>query len=524
MDLFERLQADLELRKAQGNYREMPLISYRQDNIFFDSTGYIDLASNDYLCVARDSSFVNEFFETFNDKEASGSQYAQQILTSFINSGSTGSRLLTGNQLAYTYCEDLLASLFSRTVSCPWSPDGSLPRNGIGHDRNATDEYIKNNTLSSVYASYQTQSSSSFTSFENTSALSQQDKSSSLSLEQENVELSQDGVSNRESVSRQNKVGSQDSVSRQDAARGSNFQNLDSQDLIRDCLYLNSGYDANSGIISTLFGEHDLLLVDKLAHASIIDGMLHSKAKSMRFAHNNMEHLEKLLSLHASHYANVIIVTESVFSMDGDRAKLKHIVELKKQYPNVLIYVDEAHSFGLLGEGGLGLCQELDVLDQVDFIMGTLSKAIGSQGAFLICPRVVKYYLVNYMRNFVYSTALPPFNVAFSMYMVGLLNTTIMQYRRDYLNKICNYLHLNLMEMDLIPSESQIQPLITGDNDKAAYMSEVFKHAGLLALPIRYPTVPLNKVRLRISLNCNLRIDDVDLICSLIKRYRNMFI
>lgn len=499
MDLFERLQADLELRKAQGNYREMPLISYRQDDILFDSTSYIDLASNDYLCVARDSSFINEFFETFNDKEASGSQYAQQILTSFINSGSTGSRLLTGNQLAYTYCEDLLASLFSRTVSCPWSPDGSLPRNGIGHDRNATDEYIKNNTPSSVHTSNQTQSSSSNSS-ENSSALSDQDTLSPLSSEHENVEQSKDPESSTSPL------------------------HLTSQDLIRDCLYLNSGYDANSGIISTLFGEHDLLLVDKLAHASIIDGMLHSKAKSMRFAHNNMEHLEKLLSLHASHYANVIIVTEAVFSMDGDRAKLKHIVELKKQYPNVLIYVDEAHSFGLLGEGGLGLCQELAVLDQVDFIMGTLSKAIGSQGAFLICPRVVKYYLVNYMRSFVYSTALPPFNVAFSMYMVGLLNTTIMQYRRDYLNKICNYLHLNLMEMDLTPSESQIQPLITGDNDKAAYMSEVFKHAGLLALPIRYPTVPLNKVRLRISLNCNLRIDDVDLICSLIKRYRNMFI
>lgn len=733
MELFERLQAELEVRKAQGNYRELPLISYRQDNILFDSSTYIDLASNDYLCVARDGIFVKEFFETFNDSEASGSKFAQQILANFINPGSTGSRLLTGNQLAYSYCEDLLASLFSRSQSCPWSPDNAVYRHT--HQTGFSEEQTRNAQQSYAYraeylgktqanvaelnssmqaeqkvktTSYEAKLSAPYSKLESSAyvtcgkdikaslaktkseapkdisitqsslaakdtveaasqlptqlgfelyaqaqAAKAVDKHSSLdkcsstdkgmssdkhstlskgssveknsSLEKNNssdkntntdkhssldkcshteagtcatlaknlasspavlsatkLEQSTDSLSlnkhnsgllkmtehksplsklsalaaqtkqsdslqakNSELLSqeeqicsrsvaevaslttKQNKAIKNKSLYKQDSRKlygvAASALKVDKQAMARDCLYLNSGFDANCGILSTLFKEGDLLLVDKLAHASLIDGMLQSKAKAIRFAHNDMDHLAHLLQTHAAQYANVVVVTEAVFSMDGDRAKLKQIVEFKKKYPNLLIYVDEAHSFGLLGENGLGLCQELQVLDKVDFIMGTLSKAIGSQGAFLICPRVVKHYLINYMRNFIYATALPPVNVAFSMYIVGLLDTRAMQYRRNYLQKICNYLHLNLLEMDLMPSESQIQPLITGDNNKAAYMSEVFKRAGLLALPIRHPTVPLNKVRLRMSLNCNLRIDDVDLICSLIKRYRTMF-
>lgn len=612
MYFFERLQADLELRKKQGNYRELPMTSFRQDNILFDSERYIDLASNDYLCVARDSHFINEFFATFTDKEASGSQFAQQILNSFINSGSTGSRLLTGNQIAYTYCEDLLASLFNRTLSCPWSPDAVpssrksspyLTSDGKEKDISLTSFAQSSGEVPASYrpsdaygqpvtfherkdaaydASYLGQAnepgdpgeSEPVPNYGSESYYGHDQKSFSKSEQEFSLAAGADGgagagtagsaagagaaeadgaaARKRQATAAQkakaalasqdlahlgeqlkeltprNRTGQAASEPKLSAVEASaavikRTRNLDQQDMARDCLYLNSGFDANAGVLSTLFCEKDLLLVDKLAHASIIDGMLHSKAKAIRFAHNDMEHLSRLLEAYAHKYENVVIVTEAVFSMDGDRANLPAIIGFKQYYPNLLIYIDEAHSFGLLGEGGLGLCQELDVLDSVDFIMGTLSKAIGSQGAFLICPRVVKQYLINHMRNFIYSTALPPFNVAFSMYIVGMLNTTVMQYRRDYLNKICNYLHLNLLEMDLTPSESQIQPLITGDNNKAAYVSEVFKRAGLLALPIRHPTVPINQVRLRLSLNCNLRIDDVDLLCSLIKRYRNMF-
>ena len=191
---------------------------------------------------------------------------------------------------------------------------------------------------------------------------------------------------------------------------------------------------------------------------------------------------------------------------------------------DVLLYVDEAHSFGLFGEDGLGLCKELGVHEDVDFLVGTLSKAIGSQGAFLICSPEVKEYLVNFMRPLIFSTALPPVNVTFSMYVIGLLKTTAMQYKREYLRKISDYLHSNLQDLGIVPSQSQIQPLITGDSDKALMASHIFRRAGMLALPIRYPTVPQKQARLRLALNCNLRIDDIDLITRVIKRYRHLFV
>ena len=292
----------------------------------------------------------------------------------------------------------------------------------------------------------------------------------------------------------------------------------------RDCLYINSGFDANLGIISTLFSKNDLLLVDKLAHASIIDGMLSCSAKSVRYAHNDMEHLATLLDKYHDKYETIVIVTESVFSMDGDRAKLKEIVALKERYDNVLLYVDEAHSFGLLGDDGLGLCKELNIVDKVDFIMGTLSKAIGSYGALLICSKEVKDYLVNFMRPLIFATALPPVNVTFSLYVVGLLGNGSMKYKRDYLSKISSYLHNNLTELGLAPSQSQIQPLITGDSDKALQAYNLFRRFGLLAMPIRYPTVPQKLARLRLSLNCNIRVDDIDLVTKIVKKYRHLFL
>ena len=289
-------------------------------------------------------------------------------------------------------------------------------------------------------------------------------------------------------------------------------------------LYLSSGFEANVGILSTLFGKRDLLLVDKLAHASIIDGMLKSEAKALRYRHNDLEHLDALLAAHAGSYDNVCIVTESVFSMDGDQAKLVEIVALKQRYPNVLLYVDEAHSFGLFGSGGLGLCAELGLLAQVDFLMCTLSKALGSYGAFLLCKPLVKSYLVNFMRPFIYSTALPAVNVSFSWYILGLLHSSALHSKRVYLRKITSYLHSNLQEMGLKPSHSQIQPLITGDNEKAALAYQAFKRAGMLALPIRYPTVPQGQARLRLALNSCLSIDDIDRITRVIAHCRQLFV
>ena len=555
---YQRLRSELKARQLAGNLRELPLVSFQGDNIMLDNMPYIDLSSNDYLCIARDPKFFTTFIETMLDSKSSGSQFAGEFLISAISAGSTGSRLLTGNHTAYYFAEDLIASLFNGSMfsSINGEDESSLygvtaSANTPKYDEAAKDEVEAFKQGSCCCADSDSgncsQASSAYafstdgvgddlklaSSDPITGAVTQEldtndhRESAAQDLNNANSSLHYDDDSDAikaRASKRVPKGGSEindyDALASEEDRTGYKAPDVKA----RACLYLNSGFDANSGVLSALFGKHDLLLVDKLSHASIIDGMLHSEAKALRYAHNDMQHLEQLLQKHAHEYESVVIVTESVFSMDGDQAKLKEIVALKERYDNVLLYVDEAHSFGLFGDDGLGLCKELNLLDKVDFLMGTLGKAIGSHGAFLICSKEVKDYLVNFMRPLIYSTALPPVNITFSMYVVGLLRANAMHYKRDYLRKISSYLHSNLQELGISPSQSQIQPLITGDSQKALKAYAIFKDAGLLAMPIRHPTVPENKARLRLSLNCNLRIDDIELISALVKRNMSLFV
>ena len=555
---YQRLRSELKARQLAGNLRELPLVSFQGDNIMLDNMPYIDLSSNDYLCIARDPKFFTTFIETMLDSKSTGSQFAGEFLISAISAGSTGSRLLTGNHTAYYFAEDLIASLFNGSMFSSINGEDESSLYGVTASANTPqyDEAAKDEVeafkqgscccadsdsgncsqASSAYAfstdgvgdDLKLASSDPITGAV-TQELDTKDLSESAAQDLNNANSSllhdddSDAIKARASK-RVPKGGSEindyDALASEEDRTGYKAPDVKA----RACLYLNSGFDANSGVLSALFGKHDLLLVDKLSHASIIDGMLHSEAKALRYAHNDMQHLEQLLQKHAHEYESVVIVTESVFSMDGDQAKLKEIVALKERYDNVLLYVDEAHSFGLFGDDGLGLCKELNLLDKVDFLMGTLGKAIGSHGAFLICSKEVKDYLVNFMRPLIYSTALPPVNITFSMYVVGLLRANAMHYKRDYLRKISSYLHSNLQELGISPSQSQIQPLITGDSQKALKAYAIFKDAGLLAMPIRHPTVPENKARLRLSLNCNLRIDDIELISALVKRNMSLFV
>lgn len=555
---YQRLRSELKARQLAGNLRELPLVSFQGDNIMLDNMPYIDLSSNDYLCIARDPKFFTTFIETMLDSKSSGSQFAGEFLISAISAGSTGSRLLTGNHTAYYFAEDLIASLFNGSMFSSINGEDESSLYGVSASANTPkyDEAGKDEVeafkqgscccadsdsgncsqASSAYAfstdgvgdDLKLASSDPITGAV-TQELDTNDhrESAAQDLNNANSSLHHDDDSaaiKARASKRVPKGGSEindyDALASEEDRTGYKAPDVKA----RACLYLNSGFDANSGVLSALFGKHDLLLVDKLSHASIIDGMLHSEAKALRYAHNDMQHLEQLLQKHAHEYESVVIVTESVFSMDGDQAKLKEIVALKERYDNVLLYVDEAHSFGLFGDDGLGLCKELNLLDKVDFLMGTLGKAIGSHGAFLICSKEVKDYLVNFMRPLIYSTALPPVNITFSMYVVGLLRANAMHYKRDYLRKISSYLHSNLQELGISPSQSQIQPLITGDSQKALKAYAIFKDAGLLAMPIRHPTVPENKARLRLSLNCNLRIDDIELISALVKRNMSLFV
>lgn len=555
---YQRLRSELKARQLAGNLRELPLVSFQGDNIMLDNMPYIDLSSNDYLCIARDPKFFTTFIETMLDSKSSGSQFAGELLISAISAGSTGSRLLTGNHTAYYFAEDLIASLFNGSMFSSINGEDestlysvSASANTPQYDEAAKDELEAFKQGSCCCADSDSgncsQASSAYafstngvgddlklassdpitgavsdeiaTNDHHESAAQEQDNANSSSLHDDDSAAIKDRASKRVPKGG-SEINDYDALASEEDRTGYKAPDVKA----RACLYLNSGFDANSGVLSALFGKHDLLLVDKLSHASIIDGMLHSEAKALRYAHNDMQHLEQLLQKHAHEYESVVIVTESVFSMDGDQAKLKEIVALKERYDNVLLYVDEAHSFGLFGDDGLGLCKELNLLDKVDFLMGTLGKAIGSHGAFLICSKEVKDYLVNFMRPLIYSTALPPVNITFSMYVVGLLRANAMHYKRDYLRKISSYLHSNLQELGISPSQSQIQPLITGNSQKALKAYALFKDAGLLAMPIRHPTVPENKARLRLSLNCNLRIDDIELITALVKRNMSLFV
>ncbi len=268
----------------------------------------------------------------------------------------------------------------------------------------------------------------------------------------------------------------------------------------RRVLLFNSGYHANVGGISSLADEKTLIVADKLVHASIIDGAMLSRAHMERFRHNDVNHLERILSRHAAGYDRVLIVTESVFSMDGDTAPLDDIVEVKRRYQDALLYVDEAHAFGVEGRAGLGLCADMP---EVDFIVGTLGKAAASMGAFIATGEVGRSYLLNRARSFIFSTAIPPVNCVWSRFVIGKIFG--MEAEREALKRLGRL----LQRVTGAQFPGHIQPLVTGSAESALALSARLREEGFKVLPIRTPTVPPGTERLRFSLS--LDVTDSDL-------------
>ncbi|MDD5464827.1 MAG: 8-amino-7-oxononanoate synthase [Candidatus Omnitrophica bacterium] len=264
-------------------------------------------------------------------------------------------------------------------------------------------------------------------------------------------------------------------------------------------LVFNSGYQANVGIISSLFTRGDCIFSDRLNHASIIDGILLSQAKIFRFQHNDPGHLEALLKKERAKFKNALIITESIFSMDGDRAVLKEPVGLKEKY-NCRIMVDEAHATGIFGENGSGVVEEEGLSAQVDLIMGTFSKALAGFGAYLATSKNIADYLVNTCRSFIYSTALPPAVIASNLASLKLVKDE--PHRRKTLLSLAKMLRDKLQEKGFSPKgASQIIPLILGDNLRAVEFAKKVQERGYWALPVRPPTVPAGQARLRLSLS-----------------------
>lgn len=284
----------------------------------------------------------------------------------------------------------------------------------------------------------------------------------------------------------------------------------------RACLLFNSGYHANIGILPALSNKQTLILADKLVHASLIDGILLSQSKArsgatfLRYRHNDYEHLAQLLSQYADRYTQIIIVSESVFSMDGDIADLPRLVQLKRQYPHVRLYIDEAHAIGAYGEQGLGMAEVLACIDEIDLLVGTFGKAMASMGAYVICSQEMKQYLTNTVRSLIFSTALPPINIAWTYFLFERLPQ--FKARRQHLQTLSERLRQAVAPLSLLPmlSQSCIVPYVLGDNARTVQMAQTLQSSGYYCLPIRPPTVPAGASRIRFSLTADMCMDEVE--------------
>ena len=281
-----------------------------------------------------------------------------------------------------------------------------------------------------------------------------------------------------------------------------------------------TGYMANLGVISSLVSGGDLVISDKLNHASIIDGCRLSGADFRVYAHCNMEKLETILKK-TSKYNRKLIVTDSVFSMDGDLAPLPDIVRIAKKY-NAMVMVDEAHGTGVFGENGRGVVEYFNLDNEVDVVMGTLSKAIGSLGGYVCGDDDLISYLRNKARPFMYTTALPPAVCAASIASINLIQEDPSLREVLWNNVCCIKERLGLLGIDMISSQSQIIPLLIGDTQKAVDISKLLYERGVLIPAIRPPTVPANSSRLRMTVMSSHTQDDLESLFKVLKDVLNL--
>jgi len=281
-------------------------------------------------------------------------------------------------------------------------------------------------------------------------------------------------------------------------------------------LVYSSGYMANTGIIPALMDRHSVVLSDRLNHASIVDGIVLARAKLVRYPHADVQALGEILkNLPVSQ--RKLIVTDSVFSMDGDRAPLKEIVDLASSY-EAMIMVDEAHAFGVFGRCGGGLVEELSLGAQVDIQMGTLSKAAGCFGAYVCTGKVLRDYLINKSRSFIYTTAMPPAlaqaaRVALKIILGGSQLRRNLQENSDYLRA-----EIKAMGFDTMNSTTPIIPLLVKDPAQAVALSKRLLEQGIFVQAIRPPTVPKGTARLRLTVTATHTKEDLDQLLNALKK------
>ncbi len=281
-------------------------------------------------------------------------------------------------------------------------------------------------------------------------------------------------------------------------------------------LLFGSGFMANIGVIPALVGRNDAVFADKFCHASIMDACLLSRARLFRFRHNDVEHLNWLLKSNRHLFKQALIVSESVFSMEGDISPIESLVSLSKEF-SCRLMLDEAHAVGVIGDDGCGLVSQLGFEDDVDIILGTYGKAFSSYGAFVACDSELRSFLINRARSFIFSTAPAPPIVAASLEAMRISQEE--KWRRTQVSILSDNLRKSLNNKGIKTiGETQIVPVLIGEETACSEIAADLEKRGLLVKAIRHPTVPKGMARLRISVCASHTEEDiqqlVDVLCS----------
>jgi 8-amino-7-oxononanoate synthase len=278
------------------------------------------------------------------------------------------------------------------------------------------------------------------------------------------------------------------------------------------CLLFSSGFAANLALFQALGkNEESHFYLDKLSHASMIDGAYHSKAKVKRFNHNNIDHLTKLLNS-TTNFPNKLIASEGIFSMDGCQAKVVELAQVAKSQ-QAWLYLDDAHCIGVIGNQGQGSNYFADI----DITMATMGKAIGTSGAFLTCDEDLHEYLVNFSRHYIYSTAISPAIAWATRKSISIIQKE--HWRREKISELSAlFSELLSPEIELVVTQSSIHAIIIGDEKKALSISEYLKKQGIWLTAIRPPTVAINSSRLRVTICANHNAKDIKYLAECINK------
>ena len=301
---------------------------------------------------------------------------------------------------------------------------------------------------------------------------------------------------------------------------GTSPAHAECEEVVAECkqaesaLLFANGYMTALGVLTSLCSKDDVIILDKLAHACLIDGARASGARMRVFPHNNVNRLEALLKSERERLsagAQIIIVIESVYSMDGDLCPLAEIVRLKNEY-GALLLMDEAHGLGVLGPCGMGLAEELGLQDEVELQMGTLGKAAGGAGGYIACSRLLRDMMVNKARSLIFTTAPPPAQAA-----VAAASFDLMRSAQDLRSRLTSFREYVSQALGGIDVPSAICPIIIGENGAALAASTHLRDAGFVVPAVRYPTVPRGSARLRLTLSAAHTMEQVAQVIELVQ-------